>query len=221
MALSHSIKAISYLICLALLSLLLSNHVFADSANYDSAEQAADLPEPHQLVQDITDSLLLVINDEQLDPVANPDEFYQRANTILAPVVAFDFIARGVMGSYANQVTPEYQLKFTEAFKKGLVNTYSKGVTTFSDSVDITTVPPEADITGQRKVAVVQEIISRDTTTYVSYTMAQNREQQWKLINVVLNGVNLGQTFRGQFAQEVEKHQGDVVKVIDNWEKRE
>ena len=37
------------------------------------------------------------------------------------------------------------------------------------------------------------------------------------MINVVLNGINLGQTFRGQFAAAVEKNNGDLAKTINEW----
>ena len=177
------------------------------------------MPEPHRVVQDITDRLLFIINDGKLDPITSPDKFYNSAAAILEPIVAFNYIAKGVMGNYADQVTPEQQQRFTKTFKKGLVNTYSKGIAGFSDSISITILQPEVKTTGQRKVSVIQKVLNRGTTTYVSYTMAQNRGKQWKLVNVVLNGINLGKTFRGQFAQAVQKNQGNVIKVIDEWGK--
>jgi len=212
-----SIGHLSVLMSAILLATCAWVEALADSGNNTDPDK--ELPEPHKVVAEITHRLLQVINDEKLDPVKNADAFYRRANAILAPVVAFDFIAKGVMGNYADQVTLEKRRQFTETFKKGLVSTYSKGVAGFSDSVDITTLKPEADTIGQRRVSVVQKVISGGATTYISYTMAQNRDNQWKLINVVLNGINLGKTFRGQFAQAVQDNQGDVAKVIDAWGK--
>ena len=188
--------------------------VFADDAKLDES-----LPEPHKIIQNITNRLILIIGDEQLDPVKHPDAFYQRATEILDAVVAFDYIAKGVMGEYYGEVGADKQLQFAKAFKKGLVNTYSKGVAGFVNSVDIRTLKPEVDISQEKRVSVVQEIISDGATTTVSYSMAQNKDGQWKLINVVLNGVNLGKTFRGQFAQAVKDNQGDVAKVINEWGK--
>ena len=49
-------------------------------------------------------------------------------------------------------------------------------------------------------------------------TMAKNRNTgEWKLINVVLNGINLGKTFRSQFAQAYKQYGGNLDKVIDHW----
>ena len=218
MRLFNSINYRFDLLSLALLVACFCANLFAENVAMKN-DMGKQLPEPYRMIEDITNRLLSIINDEKVDPLNNPDNFYILANEILEPVVAFDYIASGVMGDYAKQATPEQRMQFTETFKKSLVDSYSKGVAAFSRSLNITTLEPEADIAGQRKVSVVQRIINDGATTYISYTMAQNRDNQWKLINVVLNGVNLGKTFRGQFAQAVEKNQGDVVKVINNWGK--
>ena len=39
----------------------------------------------------------------------------------------------------------------------------------------------------------------------------------WKLINVVMDGINLGKTFRSQFEQAVQKNNGDIDMVIEKW----
>jgi phospholipid transport system substrate-binding protein len=47
--------------------------------------------------------------------------------------------------------------------------------------------------------------------------MRKEKSGDWKLINVVLNGVNLGQSFIGQFKASLKKYNGDIDKVIANW----
>ena len=39
---------------------------------------------------------------------------------------------------------------------------------------------------------------------------------EWKLINIIINGVNLGLTFRNQF-YSLMKTEKDLDKVIDKW----
>ena len=39
---------------------------------------------------------------------------------------------------------------------------------------------------------------------------------EWKLINIIINGVNLGLTFRNQFYSLMKK-ENDLDKVIDKW----
>jgi phospholipid transport system substrate-binding protein len=172
---------------------------------------------PHQLVKETTDRVVALLKTG-VDPT-DTEKFIVEVSEILDPVVAFDYIARGVLGRYGKGLTEEEQLSFAYSFKKGLVNTYGKGLAGFQD-LKITVKEPTANLSDDvRRTTVVQEIITGSDVVKVSYTMAKNRQDQWKMINLVLNGINFGQTFRGQFAAAVEKNGGDVKKTIQEWEK--
>lgn len=170
---------------------------------------------PHQLVQDTTLKVINVL-EGGLDPVKEPELFVEKLSVVLDPVVAFEYIARGVLGTYANQVSSDQVKQFSSSFKQGLVNTYGKGMTTFGN-IELAVLPPEAPLENQRRIAVVQEVRNGTSLNNVTYSMARNKAGEWKMINLVLNGVNLGLTFRGQFAAAVEKNDGDVTKTINEW----
>lgn len=180
----------------------------AESATFDS--------EPHNLVANTTQQVLEVL-EAGVDPVKRPEEFIRKLSAVLDPVVAFDYIAEGVMGVYAKQASPEQKKQFTSAFKQGLVNTYGKGVAGFQQ-LDIEVLPPKAPVGDSRRVTVLQEVRSGGGVNKIAYSMAKNRAGEWKMINVVLNGINFGQTFRSQFSATVNKHNGDLVKAISEWE---
>ncbi len=40
---------------------------------------------------------------------------------------------------------------------------------------------------------------------------------QWKVVNVIVNGINLGLTFRNQFDQAMRDHNRDYDAVINGW----
>lgn len=170
--------------------------------------------DPYALIEGVSENLISVIRSNAPHLKSNPQRYYSAVDNVLGPVVDFDFIARGVMGNYAKQATPEQRARFTQAFRRDLVSTFARGVAGFGD-LDVRVVNPGSGVSGNR-VNVLQEVRSSEGVTRVSYTLARNRSGQWKLINVVLNGVNLGKTFRGQFAQAMQQH-GDLDKVISNW----
>ena len=201
-------------------SLLLYTHkLYAQTSSHTQAQAVAQdiVSEPHNIVQETTTKVLTVL-EMGLDPVKEPKKFTQALSDILDPVIAFDYIARAVMGRYAKQVNKAQVEQFATAFKEGLVSTYGKGMVNFSD-FDIAVLPPEKPLGDSRSVAVVQEVRGAAAATQISYSMKQNKKGQWKMVNMVLNGINLGQTFRGQFAAAVEKNKGDVAKTIDEWGK--
>ena len=177
--------------------------------------QTAFTSEPHKVVQDATNKVLTVL-ESGVDPVRESKKFTQELSNILEPAVAFNYIAKAVMGQYAKQVSPDQVKQFSEAFKEGLVSTYGKGMANFRD-FEIVVLPPEQALGKARSVAVVQEVRGAASATQISYSMRQNKQGQWKMVNMVLNGINLGQTFRGQFAAAVAKNKGDVVKAIAEW----
>jgi phospholipid transport system substrate-binding protein len=205
-------RPLSSLLLICLFGLL----AFQVNAEVKVVEQKFE-SEPHSLVQDTTLKVLKAL-DDGLDPAKEPEKFVAQLSAILDPVVAFNYIAKGVMGNYAKQVSADQVKQFAQAFKLGLVNTYGKGMSNFSD-LEVAVLAPAKPLGEQRRVAVVQEIRGASGTNQVSYSMAKNRQGQWKMINVVLNGINLGQTFRGQFAAAVQKNKGDVAKTINEWGK--
>ena len=181
-----------------------------------SAWSAAPGATPHQVVEQVTIDLMNVIKTGQQALKTNPDEYYASVSKVLEPSVSFDYIARNVMGPTAEQATDAQKAKFAETFKLGLVKTLAKGMANYSD-LKITVVPPKEDISGQKRVEVLQEVAGGDKTNQVSYTMAQDKTGEWKLINVILNGVNLGKSFRDQFAQSLKQNGNNIDAVIAGW----
>ena len=176
---------------------------------------AAAAQNPYTLIEGVSNELLGVIRAEGQHVNSNPQRYYAAVDRVLAPVVDFNFIARGVMGDYANKATPAQRAKFASTFRRDLVATFARGVATFG-TMDVKVVNPGSAPSGKR-VNVLQEVRSKEGVTKVSYTLVRNRSGQWKLINVILNGVNLGKTFRGQFSQAMQTNKGDIDKVIAGW----
>ena len=47
--------------------------------------------------------------------------------------------------------------------------------------------------------------------------MARDKEGAWQMRNLVVENVNLGQVYRSQFESSARRFEGDLDKVIDNW----
>ena len=208
--------------CCALLALwLASAETFAD----------ATLPEPYQIVQQTTEQVIAIIRDGKSYYDKDPARFNQQIETVMNKVVDFESFARGVMGPYAGAqryqaLTSEQEkndfrariARFSETFKHGLVETYAKGLLKF-DGQKIETLPPhKGDDVASGSVAVLQNIYGAADKPYVvQYSMRRNRDGVWKLQNVIIEGINLGQTYRSQFAAAADHYHGDLEQVIANW----
>jgi len=131
-------------------------------------------------------------------------------------MVGFDFIAKNVMGpAYWRQASLEQREQFLKLFKRSLVETYVKGM---SQSLDyqLELLEDESKVF-KTQASIVQKITGPDSTSMVVYTLGLGKSGVWKVTNVVLDGVNLGKTFRSQFAQSVKENSGDIAAAIAGW----
>lgn len=182
---------------------------------------------PHEVVEVVTETLLADIAEyrKAMEEADGQEEeellnaFFDDLTKTLETVVHFDWIALNVMGQYREQATEEQRDRFRKTFKEGLVETYGRGLLTFGEQ-DIEVFPPDEDIGDKRRATVKQEIRGKDATYPLQYSMGKTRDGQWQVINVIINGINLGRTFRNQFTSAARSHGGDIDKVIDNWTTR-
>lgn len=176
-----------------------------------AAEQTAQ-----QVVQSTVDGLLKDLNANRAKYAKDPEAFHKALNTLLTPVVDVDGIARSVMTvKYARRATPAQMAAFQTNFEQGLMKFYGNALLDYEGKgiKVLKTIPSESP----DRVTVQTEVKGNDNTIYpVAYTMAK-LNGQWKVRNVVVNGLNVGKLFRDQFANEMRNNKEDLDYVISHW----
>lgn len=194
-----------------MLFLLLSAALLAGQAQANSNDPKLVIEERYQAFLDLVENKTLVAGMPE-------DELYSLMEKELGPVVDFNRIALKVMGKFSRQASDQQLVVFADSFKRTLVNTYSKGLEHIDklQKVDI----DEAVLDSRGRRAKVNSVIRLSTgeTYQVVYSLYLNPEKQWKVENLVVEGVNIGIVFRNQFAQYMEQH-GDLEAAIANWGK--
>ena len=172
---------------------------------------------PEGVVRAASEELLQVIRSGDALAESDPDAFYREVASTLEKSVDFDGIARLVMATYYRKATDAQRKRFAEAFKWGLVRTYAKALIDF-DNVRLEVL---GSTPGKRptRATVQMRAISEDGRSYpMEYSMVLT-DAGWRMRNLVINGVNLGLTYRNQFASAMRapENQGDIDRVIDGW----
>lgn len=193
-----------------------------------AAISAAALP-PDQLVTQTTERVLQLAVEAKSYYDKDPQRLNRQVEVVMSDVTDFDGFARGVMGTYASEqrfraLQSEQEraafrarvARFTEIFRQGLVETYAKGLLKF-DGQRIETVKGRSSVNGANATVVQNVYGGADKPYVVQYSLRQDASGTWKLRNVIIEGVNLGQTYRSQFASAAEQYGGDLDKVIANW----
>lgn len=177
---------------------------------------AEPVANPEKLVEQVASELFAVAKAHPGEK-AGSEAYFTEVENILERVVDFPFIAYVVMGESGKKATDAQKKQFAEVFKSGLVRSYAKGIAAYADS-DIKILPVTMNPQKPTAVVVKQEVTDKGNVHHLAYSMRLNKKtSEWKLINVTLNGVNLGQSFRSQFSQALSKQGGDIDKVISTW----
>ena len=204
----------------------------AASATVHSGVSAAPIPRdsPETLLREATSQLLEVSKAARAYAKDDPERYYAEVDRVMLQVLDIDYFARGVMATYASsrlyrslQTDAERDAfrarveSFVKAIKRVFMVKYADALLTFEgERIDLASVPAASDSPDQ--ASVQQTIYDVGGETYqVQYSLHKVREGGWMIYNVIVEGVNLGQVYRSQFAEAVEKHRGDVDYVVDHW----
>lgn len=196
-----------------------------------AAPSRADSTEALQLVEDATQRILTMSTEARSYVDKDPQRYYSQVSEVLNEVMDFHGFARGVMATYAsareyNTLNAAEQDKFNQRIdrfadklERILIVTYSDAVLSFKGEKINLSIAKGSD-SAPRRATINQEIYSNTGKVYlVQYSMREQGPDIWKITNLTVDGANLGQIYRTQFAAEVEKVGGDVDKTIVNWGK--
>lgn len=181
-----------------------------------SGVAAAADSNPQPMVQDATNVLLARIVKEKETLKKDPQALYRLVDENITPFMDVDGIARRVMGQYFRQATPQQQTEFARVFKTSLIRTYAKGLTAYENQkIEFKPYKPGPD---PKKGQVDINVYGNGGQVYpVTFQLQQDNAGAWKVQNLILNGINLGLTFRNQFASAVESNRGSIDKAIAGW----
>jgi phospholipid transport system substrate-binding protein len=196
-----------------------------------SVQVRAQDHEAYALVQDITTKVMDVVVAADAYAETDPERYYRQIQDLLDPLIDYRGFARKVMGPYASSdryrsldETGRQKLKdqldsFTAVMRSSLVRTYSKGLLAFGGSrIELESPATDAEGSGSSRVSLRQLIYADRRQPYVVlYQMGKEESDQWKLSNVIIESVNLGEVYRDQFLASAREQDGNLDTVIANW----
>ena len=64
---------------------------------------------------------------------------------------------------------------------------------------------------------VQQNLITSSNIYPITYKVRKDKNGNWLIINIIVNGVNLGLTFRNQFQALAKEHNENINEIIKHW----
>ena len=170
----------------------------------------------HEYAERIHNNIIEIIQTKNQLFLEDPDLFTKEISDAFAPIVDFKRISRNVMGKYSKVATNLQQEQFSRAFENSLLDTYASTLVEFKDE-KINVIPPKKPSKISDKARVNIEIVTSSDTYTGRYSMYLDAAGKWKIINIEINGMNLGKIFRNQFYSLMEKNDEDINLVIQKW----
>ena len=170
----------------------------------------------HEYAERIHNNIIEIIQTKNQLFLEDPDLFTKEISDAFAPIVDFKRISRNVMGKYSKVATNLQQEQFSRAFENSLLDTYASTLVEFKDE-KINVIPPKNPSKISDRARVNIEIVTSSDTYTGRYSMYLDEAGKWKIINIEINGMNLGKIFRNQFYSLMEKNDEDINLVIQKW----
>ena len=144
-------------------------------------------------------------------------QYEQKIKDIFEPMIDFKRVAASVMGrKYYLLATKEQREEFVEIFKDSLLDTYAETLAQWGDS-KIRTEFNDGYSNSELKNVEVKQVLDTGNSKYpISYKLRKN-DKDWKIVNIIINGVNLGLTFRNQFQALAVSQNDDIEATLSNW----
>jgi phospholipid transport system substrate-binding protein len=158
---------------------------------------------PDALIKRLSDDVLGAIKGDKAIQAGDLSKVIALVDSKIMPNVNFQRMTASAVGPAWRQATPEQQKRLQDEFKVLLVRTYSGALAQVND--ETITVKPLRAAPTDPELVVRTEIRGRGDPIQLDYRLEKTPGQGagWKIFNLNVLGVWLVETYRSQFAQEI------------------
>ena len=158
---------------------------------------------PDALIKRLSMDVLNTVRADKAIQAGDIDKVIALVDKTVMPNVNFRRMTAAAVGPGWRQATPEQQKRLQDEFKVLLVRTYAGALAQVSDqTVRIKPLRASAD---DKDVLVRTEIVGKGDPIQLDYRLEKTPGEGagWKIYNLNVLGVWLVETYRSQFAQEI------------------
>ena len=158
---------------------------------------------PLELVHKTADDVLAVLKaDDSIQQ--DKEKIYKLAEEKILPNFDLDRISMLVLGKTWRKINEDQQQQFKSEFKTMLLRTYAVALGKYKDQ-EIDFKPLRMEPTDKQATVKTQIIQDGAQPISVDYTLAK-KDDEWKVFDIVIEGVSLVTNYRSQFASEIKNN---------------
>jgi len=175
---------------------------------------------PYTFIDFNAQKMVIVLKENKSLFLEDRQLYEQKIKEIFEPMIDFRRVSATVMGKkYYLASTKEQRAEFVVIFKDSLLDTYAETLAQWENQTITTIFPENMEIqTNNMKNIEVQQTLNTGSSKYpISYKLRKNKDNSWSIVNIIVNGVNLGLTFRNQFQALAIKNNGNIESTLNGW----
>ena len=165
------------------------------------------------LMKGTIDEVLKILNDKELKEPGRLDDRRQRLEKVVAARFDYPEMSRRSLGAQWNQLSDKDKQEFVDLFRTLLTNTYADRVETYSGEG----VQYLNERTEKEYAEVRTKVLSGKTEIPMDYRLL-HKDNDWRVYDVVVDGVSLVNNYRGQFTKIL--HTSSYPGLVDQLRKK-
>lgn len=164
---------------------------------------------PQQVIEESISLLDEKLTGKKEELAADREQLYALIDSILLPRFDRKYAAQLVLGKYWRRADAEQRERFISAFYQSLLRRYADGVLEFDQS-RIEILPFDGDLAEQRTRVKTMVTLDDGTKVPVDYALV-NRDGNWLVFDVRIEGISYVQNFRAELNSEIQAKSLDAV----------
>jgi len=166
---------------------------------------AIDERAPEQIIQDTSKEILRVLNEDKDRLREDPSIVNQLIDDTVIPVIDLNAMGKLILGKYWKKASEEQRNGFIVEFKDMLIRTYGKSLAEFGGA-EVKVLPVRGEQKGKyRTVQTELSTSSSKAPLQVAYIFRSNKQNEWKVFDLAVDGLSLVKNFRTSFGQEIKE----------------
>jgi phospholipid transport system substrate-binding protein len=164
---------------------------------------------PQQVIEESIALLDEKLTGKQEELAEDRGQLYELIDSILLPRFDRKYAAQLVLGKYWRRADATQRERFISAFYQSLLRRYADGVLEFDQS-RIEILPFDGDLAEQRTRVKTMVTLEDGTRVPVDYALV-NRDGNWLVFDVRIEGISYVQNFRAELNSEIQAKSLDAV----------
>ncbi len=171
---------------------------------------AANAAEPVEIIRETTIELFALVDENRATFEADPGLLQAELRERLLPRLDTVHSARLVLGRHGRGLERSQVEAFAEALSELLMSQYAEGVLEFRSRDQVEILPLAGDNSERATRVRTRVRLDSGTRAQVDYVLRKAGDE-WRVFDVIIEGISYVATFRNQIGEEIRRHGFDAM----------